>query len=230
MIKPALRHAHPPFGRVGRYLLIALLSLPGLASADIADITLFHCIDPDVDDPGLPDGSFIVWIGYSNEAQALTFPTGVNNYFSPAPAFRGQVNDFLPGFHERAFSFNLEPSDYPPVYCLGGNGNCASGARLEITRGLEDYCSPAINDVVVTPSGVLFAATANAGVFRSTDDGVSWQPINSGLGDHHVHSLALHPSDPAILFAGTDDGVYKSVDGGDSWQAINSGLPGVGTP
>ena len=230
MIKLAFRYVHPAFGRVRRYLLIALLSLPGLASADITDITLFHCIDPDVGDPGLPDGSVTVWIGYnSNDSQTQTF-TGPDNYFSPPPQARNQITDFLPGFHERAFSFYLEPSDFTPVYCLGGNGNCASGARLEITRGLEDYCSPAINDLVVTPSGVLFAGTADAGVFRSTDDGASWQPVNTGLGDHHVHTLERHPSNPAILFAGTDEGVYKSVDGGDTWQAINSGLPGVDGP
>ncbi len=40
-----------------------------------------------------------------------------------------------------------------------------------------------------------------------------------------INSLAVDPTNSAIIYAATDSGgVFKSVDGGDSWNAANSGL------
>jgi photosystem II stability/assembly factor-like uncharacterized protein len=72
--------------------------------------------------------------------------------------------------------------------------------------------------------GAIYAATSN-GVFKSIDGGGSWIAANSGLGLISVFSLAVDPSKPATLYAGTlGKGVYKSIDGGQSWIAANSGL------
>jgi hypothetical protein len=37
----------------------------------------------------------------------------------------------------------------------------------------------------------IFAGTSVGGVFRSTDNGTSWTPVNSGLTDPYVMSLAV---------------------------------------
>lgn len=39
-----------------------------------------------------------------------------------------------------------------------------------------------------------------------------------------VVALAIDPSTPATLYAGTDGGVFKSANGGDSWSASNTGI------
>ena len=40
-----------------------------------------------------------------------------------------------------------------------------------------------------------------------------------------VNALAIDPSNPATLYAGTErGGVFKSTNGGSSWTAVNSGL------
>jgi len=52
----------------------------------------------------------------------------------------------------------------------------------------------------------------------------TWSAINSGLTNTHVIVLAIDPSNPSTLYAGTEGGVFKSTDGGGSWSAINSGL------
>jgi hypothetical protein len=42
-----------------------------------------------------------------------------------------------------------------------------------------------------------------------------------------VRCLGLDPSDPAIVYAGTDrNGVFKTINGGLSWSAAGEGLPG----
>ena len=42
------------------------------------------------------------------------------------------------------------------------------------------------------------------GVFKSTDGEGSWSAINSGLTNTHVSALAIDPSNPNIIYAGTD--------------------------
>ena len=57
----------------------------------------------------------------------------------------------------------------------------------------------------------------------SNDGAGTWEPINSGLTNTHVYTLAIDPLTPSTIYAGTDGGVFKSTNGGGSWSA--SGLP-----
>ena len=67
------------------------------------------------------------------------------------------------------------------------------------------------------------------GMFKSTDGGLTWNPISSTaagvaqtftLNWQVIWNLATHPNDTAdVVFAATYDAIYRSVDGGDSWTA-----------
>lgn len=62
-------------------------------------------------------------------------------------------------------------------------------------------------------------------MFRSTDNGDSWTPVNNGLACGNIWSLAIHGN--GTIFAGTagcGDGIYRSTDNGDSWTLANTGL------
>ena len=79
-------------------------------------------------------------------------------------------------------------------------------------------------------TAIVYLATQNAGIFKSTDSGSSWQPSSAGLLDHlgnqlYIEDLAINSTTPATLFAATSDGVFKSIDAGASWQAANQGVP-----
>ena len=75
-----------------------------------------------------------------------------------------------------------------------------------------------------TPS-TIYVGTFGAGVFKTTDSGASWNPVDTGLANGTVTSLAVDPSAPATVYAGTfGGGVFKSTNGGGSWVAVNSGL------
>jgi photosystem II stability/assembly factor-like uncharacterized protein len=63
------------------------------------------------------------------------------------------------------------------------------------------------------------------GVFQSTDGGGSWSAVNTGLTSKNVLALAINPTTPTTLYAGTySGGVFQSTDGGGSWSAVNTGL------
>jgi hypothetical protein len=67
-------------------------------------------------------------------------------------------------------------------------------------------------------------------LFKSTDSGANWSPINTGLGDlldasANVNALILDPDHPNILYlAASGYGMFKSSDGGATWAAFNDGL------
>ena len=42
--------------------------------------------------------------------------------------------------------------------------------------------------------------------------------------------MAIDPSTPDSLYAGTGGGVFKSIDSGGTWTAANAGLTSLGIP
>jgi hypothetical protein len=73
------------------------------------------------------------------------------------------------------------------------------------------------------PSTLYLAGVG--GVFKSTDSGVSWRTIRAGISDPNLHCLAIDPSRPNILYAGTSiGGLFMSSDGGEKWQLANDNL------
>lgn len=66
-------------------------------------------------------------------------------------------------------------------------------------------------------------AIGTGGMLRLTDGDTQWQHITNGLPQNpQVRALAIHPQNPAIIFAGTQHGIYRSPDRGDHWEALNS--------
>jgi photosystem II stability/assembly factor-like uncharacterized protein len=55
-------------------------------------------------------------------------------------------------------------------------------------------------------------------LYTSADGGASWQPESADLPD--THALAVNPSFPGHLFAGTEGGLFASGDGGATWAPI----------
>jgi formylglycine-generating enzyme required for sulfatase activity/tetratricopeptide (TPR) repeat protein/photosystem II stability/assembly factor-like uncharacterized protein len=76
---------------------------------------------------------------------------------------------------------------------------------------------------------ILYVGTYDAGVYKSIDGGLSWQPLNNGLGWTHIDSIVIDPAYPQTLYAGaTRGGVYKTTDGGVTWQMNNNGIDDLG--
>ncbi len=76
---------------------------------------------------------------------------------------------------------------------------------------------------------VYYAGAASGGIFKSEDGGIHWKPIFDDQPVSSIGSLAIAPSDPQIVWAGTGEtfirsnislgnGIYKSTDGGKSWK------------
>ncbi|MFZ5874888.1 MAG: SUMF1/EgtB/PvdO family nonheme iron enzyme [Nitrospirota bacterium] len=70
--------------------------------------------------------------------------------------------------------------------------------------------------VVTGPKGRVFVSALRRGLYRSDDHGATWTKVGDGLPEKDdVETLAVDPSDPDRLYAGTHDhGLFLSVDGG----------------
>jgi len=83
----------------------------------------------------------------------------------------------------------------------------------------------------------MYIAISAAGAFRTDDGGESWLPINKGLISpfelpdstaevgHCVHSIAMHPARPDVLFMQKHWDVMRSDDAGGLWHEISGNLP-----
>ncbi len=71
----------------------------------------------------------------------------------------------------------------------------------------------------------LFVGTWGSGVFRSTNNGINWTAVNTGLRSTSVRALAISADSSKNLFAGTwGGGVFRSTNNGTDWTAVNTGL------
>ena len=75
-----------------------------------------------------------------------------------------------------------------------------------------------IQTIVVPPHSekVIFVGTGN-GLFRTKDQGKTWESLHEGLRDENIRALVLSPSSPNMIYAGTSKGIFLSEDGGDHW-------------
>jgi photosystem II stability/assembly factor-like uncharacterized protein len=89
-----------------------------------------------------------------------------------------------------------------------------------------------IYDLLVVPgsSGSIIYAGTDESAFRTTNNGLVWSPVNSGLPTippyKYVRTLAFtpNPAGGVFLFAGTDAGVFRSTNDGATWSPSNSGI------
>ncbi|MCA9470414.1 MAG: hypothetical protein MRJ96_14555 [Nitrospirales bacterium] len=89
--------------------------------------------------------------------------------------------------------------------------------------------SEPVVEIALHPSKphILYIAT-NAYVYKTRDEGATWQNISRGMTHSRVISLAIDPLFSANVYAGTKgDAVFKSYNGGQNWVSQRDGLDSV---
>ena len=95
-------------------------------------------------------------------------------------------------------------------------------------------------EVVVGVPGnprVYYAGAAAGGIWKSTDGGHRWRPVFDSTGVPSIGDIAVAPSSPDIVWAGTGEpfirsnvsvgnGVFRSTDGGETWESKGLGATG----
>jgi photosystem II stability/assembly factor-like uncharacterized protein len=92
-----------------------------------------------------------------------------------------------------------------------------------------------IDDIAVVESNpsIYYVGAATGGVWKTVNNGTTFEPIFDTQSNTSIGDIAIAPSDPNIIWVGTGeannrqssswgDGIYRSLDGGKTWT--NMGL------
>ncbi len=90
-----------------------------------------------------------------------------------------------------------------------------------------------ITDIAVNPqkTKLYYIAFASGGIFKTENNGITFNPIFDNQGTLTIGDICIAPSDPNILWVGTGEnnssrssyagsGVYKSLDAGQTWDLM----------
>ncbi len=95
------------------------------------------------------------------------------------------------------------------------------------------FMSGRITEVAVDPTDhrTWYVAAASGGVWKTSNAGVTFEPIFDDYGSYSIGTVAVDPSEPATIWVGTGennsqrsvaygDGIYKSLDAGRSFTRM----------
>jgi len=105
-----------------------------------------------------------------------------------------------------------------------------NGLRWRMIGPFRGGRSIAVSGIVGQPNVYYFGAVGG-GVWKTTNGGVTWEPIFDSQPIASIGALAVAPSNPQVIYVGTGEadfrsnltygnGMYKSTDGGTTWRNI----------
>jgi photosystem II stability/assembly factor-like uncharacterized protein len=144
----------------------------------------------------------------------------------PPPGYWKIVGEPVPGWSPRDM-LAPPPTDGPGVWTSLGprpitgeywSGNANAGGRV-----VSIAPHP-------TDPNIVYLASASGGVWKSTNAGAAWTPITDELSVLNHGALAIDPSNPNTIYAGTGeyttqsagDGLFRSTDAGATWTRIGT--------
>ncbi|MFN8062306.1 MAG: hypothetical protein U0Q12_24355 [Vicinamibacterales bacterium] len=129
----------------------------------------------------------------------------------------------------------VDPNDAGHVYAsyqFGGMYRFRNGTARKVSPPFKPAESAGIWMVYITidPHDSDTVYTGNQRLYRTTNDGVSWDALTPVLDASPISAIEVAPADASRIYVGTENGgFFRSVDGGATWSAnlADSTLPGV---
>jgi len=90
-----------------------------------------------------------------------------------------------------------------------------------------------IRSILIHPTlpNNMWVGSVSGGIWRTSNGGADWAPVNDFMANLAVTSLIMHPANPNIMYAGTGEGfgnvdavqgggIFQSTDGGVTWNLL----------
>ena len=113
------------------------------------------------------------------------------------------------------------------------NWTCIGPFDYDHNAAAKSYAAGAAHVYTVEKSPVnpnlIWAGTATAGVWKSTDNGLTWTNASKEVMGKFCQALEPDPFHANTLFAGLGSDLMKTTDGGSTWTEVGGGLftPGI---
>lgn len=123
------------------------------------------------------------------------------------------------------FLRTAESSPTSAWYCIGPEDFDHRAASKSYAPGAAH-----VYTVEQAPSDnqVLYAGTANAGVWKTTNKGQLWNPVTPFMMVSKVSALEIDFSNPLVVYFGGNGKIYKTTDGGINWNPTgDAGFQGL---
>jgi photosystem II stability/assembly factor-like uncharacterized protein len=144
------------------------------------------------------------------------------------------------GFATFPATVRLKPDTtdaFPAVFATTVSAQAAGQPAADSYKALRWRHIGPVGNRVTSVVGIpgdpetYYIGAASGGVWKTTDAGKHWEPIFDNQDSQSIGSLAVAPSDPSTVWAGTGeqcirshisigDGIYKSTDAGKSWTRM----------
>lgn len=111
-----------------------------------------------------------------------------------------------------------------PAKAFDSEWTCIGPYNFDISAASRSYAPGAahvytIESCLASPS-IMYAGTATAGLWKSTDEGNTWSIITKDLYISEITAIEVHPTNPDIVYFGGAGQLYQSTDGGNNWSII----------
>lgn len=184
------------------------------------------------------------------QSQEINIPGSIYNEAQEPESKRNSFNRERWFYEQRMYPYDYIPEDaYGKAYdqkmqmrnTQGFYRDNMSWVNVGPTSGYYfnyGYISSRIVTMAIHPFDfeVLYIGAANGGVWKSTNDGVTWEPKSDFEVSLSSGSIVIDPNNPNIIYYGTGEATYsgasyygrgllKSTDGGETWTNYVSGLP-----
>ncbi|MGH9878120.1 MAG: F510_1955 family glycosylhydrolase [Nitrososphaerales archaeon] len=127
-------------------------------------------------------------------------------------------------------AFNAPQTAGVPLYASGHPSSGGNTGLIKSTDGGQTWevvatvLDPPVDfhSMALTksdPNTIMGFDSGGRGLFKTADAGKTWQKLD--YPGRYVAALAISPTDPKIVFAGTDAGLFESDNGGASWTQLN---------
>ena len=129
----------------------------------------------------------------------------------------------------------FDPNDAGHVYAsfqFGGMYRFRNGTMRKVSPPFKPEDSGGMWMVYITidPNNSEAVYTGNQRVYRTNNDGVSWDALTPVLDGSPISAIEVAPKDSKVIYVGTENGgLFRSLDRGATWSANVAGptLPGV---
>ncbi len=148
-------------------------------------------------------------------------------------AWLDEHGKIAPGVYQRALEQRRAMIERQERLAMGPGGRTAGIGKLGWRERGPVNIGGRTRSLVIHPTQTnrMWAGSVAGGIWYSQDGGYHWKPVNDAMQNLAIGAMAIAPSNPNIMYAGTGEGVfngdavggigmYKSVDGGSTWTFL----------